>query len=123
MSDLHQRLSTFLPNLAAANHELEVERVAGTLGERSIETVGAEDRNYIEMDLGLGVLEEKGLDAEDTGSSGEDESLGGDDTGTEEDNGKTRDGRLQDERGETDVLGKLLRRKKSKVDIQVVDAG
>ena len=54
---LRSRLSSFLPTLAAANAELEQERAKGTLVNRDIEKIN-EDR-YIEMDLGLGVLEEK----------------------------------------------------------------
>jgi len=122
-SDLHQRLSTFLPNLAAANDELEVERAAGRLGERNIETV--DDDEYIEMSLGLGVLEEKGLNWEGSGSNNDDDgSLGGDDLSDEEGDvdGGGEQG-LRGTRGETDVFGKLLRRKKSKVKIQVIDAG
>lgn len=121
-SDLHHRLSTFLPNLAAANDELEVERAAGTLGDRNIESVNS--GNYIEMNLGLGVLQAKGHPGEGTGSSSGAGSLGGDDASDEEGNGDGGGEQgLQEAQGETDVLGKLLRRKKSKVEIQVIDAG
>lgn len=121
-SDLHQRLSTFLPNLAAANDELEVERAAGRLGERNIETV--DDDEYIEMNLGLGVLEEKGLDRNGTGSDSDDGGLGGENFTEEEGNadGGGKQG-LREAQAETDVFGKLLRRKISKVKIQVIDAG
>ncbi|KAL8920126.1 MAG: hypothetical protein Q9172_004636 [Xanthocarpia lactea] len=69
-STLHSRLSTFLPTIRASNDELERERSAGTLNKRDIENLSppsteeAEDTGpeYIEMDLGLGVLEEKGVD-------------------------------------------------------------
>jgi len=121
-SDLHQRLSTFLPDLAAANQELDVERAAGRLGERNIEAV--DDEEYIEMNLGLGVLEEMGRDGEGSGGGSDDGSLGGDDLpGEERDADGGGEQGLQGARGETDVLGKLLRRGKSKVEIQVVDAG
>lgn len=101
---------------------LDVERAAGRLGERNIETV--DDEEYIEMNLGLGVLEEKGLDGVGTGSDSDDGSLGGEDLPAEERNaGRGGEQGVREARGETDVLGKLLRRGKSKVEIQVVDAG
>ncbi|KAL8657159.1 MAG: hypothetical protein Q9226_002199 [Calogaya cf. arnoldii] len=66
-STLHSRLSTFLPTIRASNAELERERLAGTLNNRNIENLSSasdsesedEEKPYIEMDLGLGVLEEK----------------------------------------------------------------
>ena len=110
--------------MAAANDELEAERAAGTLGARNIETV--DDQEYIEMNMGLGVLEEKELGREGTRGSGDDiddddGSLCEDDSGDE---GVGVDGGGgHGLRAETDVLGRLLRRRKSKVDIQVIDAG
>ncbi|KAL8857559.1 MAG: hypothetical protein Q9178_005887 [Gyalolechia marmorata] len=69
-STLHSRVSTFLPTIRASNAELERERSAGILNKRDIENLSppsteeAEDTEpeYIDMDLGLGVLEEKGVD-------------------------------------------------------------
>ncbi|KAI9760868.1 MAG: Guanosine-diphosphatase [Chaenotheca gracillima] len=76
------RLSTFLPAMAAANSTLEEERDAGTLYQRNIEQISEDDeeiddeseeegkqqrKQYIEMNLGLGVLEEK--DPSDLSSS------------------------------------------------------
>ncbi|KAI4258931.1 MAG: hypothetical protein L6R42_004838 [Xanthoria sp. 1 TBL-2021] len=69
-SHLHSRLSNFLPTIRASNAELERERSAGTLNKRNIENLSPlsdgessssdeEEKPYIEMDLGLGVLEEK----------------------------------------------------------------
>ena len=76
------------------------------------------------MNLGLGVLEEKGSNDKGSGNRGDDSTFGGDDSSDE---GGPADGGgekgLREALGETDVLGKLLRRKKSKVDIQVIDAG
>ena len=85
LPSLASRLDAFIPTLAAANARLERERERGALGERDIENVG-EDGRYIEMDLGLGVLEEKkdedsvgesedgGSWDEDAGNDAEDES-------------------------------------------------
>ncbi|KAL8847455.1 MAG: hypothetical protein Q9221_007524 [Calogaya cf. arnoldii] len=66
-STLHSRLSTFLPTIRASNAELERERLAGTLHNRNIENFSSTsdseseggEKPYIEMDFGLGVLEEK----------------------------------------------------------------
>jgi hypothetical protein len=56
-------LPDFLARMEAANKELEVERAAGTLNNRRIEIdenlSGSEDGQFIEMNLGLGVLEER----------------------------------------------------------------
>jgi hypothetical protein len=47
---LLDRLKSFLPEMEKANEELEREREAGTLGDRSLEVVGEEeDGPYIEM--------------------------------------------------------------------------
>jgi hypothetical protein len=64
--DLRARLSTLLPQLAEANNKLKDGRNV-----YSIEDV-EEDEQHIEMNLGLGVLEEKGQD--DTSISSEDSS-------------------------------------------------
>lgn len=58
-STLQSRLASLLPALKSANEALEREREAGTLAERDIENVKEEEGKYIEMELGLGVLEEK----------------------------------------------------------------
>jgi hypothetical protein len=95
--DLRARLSSFLPALAKANSQLELERQAGTLRRRDIENLddsdddgesdgnggGSEEdegkgkatRAYIEMNLGLGVLEEKrpGEESGESSGSGSDE--------------------------------------------------
>ncbi|KAE9973210.1 hypothetical protein EG327_009241 [Venturia inaequalis] len=59
---LLQRLKTFIPELAAANQELDRERLDGTIERRNIERVDEGDGTFIELDLGLGVLEEKSGD-------------------------------------------------------------
>jgi len=75
-----------------ANADLERERQAGRLGERDIEAVGEAEGGYIEMDLGLGVLEEKGARGEsesqsESGSESESESEGEGGTDDEDDDG------------------------------------
>ena len=72
--DLKSRLSAFLPQLAAAN---------ASLGEAAcnIEAVD-EDQQYIEMDLSLGVLEEKrGGDNSSSGSDSDGSESGDEDDG------------------------------------------
>lgn len=110
-SSLGGRLRDFLPALAAANQDLEVERREGRLEERDIERVDeGEGGQYIEMDLGLGVLEER---VHGEGSSEGEEESGSDGDG-EDGMGK-----------EPDVLGRLLgrgkRKEKEKPGIEVMD--
>ncbi|OCK80443.1 hypothetical protein K432DRAFT_43616 [Lepidopterella palustris CBS 459.81] len=108
--DLGARLKGFLPMLAAANEELEMERLDGRLKERDLEAVDEDAGGYIEMDLGLGVLEEKDPDAPDSRSesdSSSDENVDDGEPGTKE----------------KDILSKLLGRVKTndEVGIQVVE--
>lgn len=102
--DLKARLKDFLPKMAAANLELEDARAAGTLDERNIENVNeAENEEYIEMNLGLGVLEERKPGATDMDCDSED-------------NGRTR--KTGDER---DVMGALLGQERDGAGIQVIE--
>ncbi|PYH63666.1 NOPCHAP1/New4 family protein [Aspergillus vadensis CBS 113365] len=66
--DLLSRLSAFLPQMKTANEKLEQEIAAGRAKDVRLEIDGDEDddededmegKRYIEMNLGLGVLEEK----------------------------------------------------------------
>lgn len=93
-SDLSARLNAFLPAIAVANAELEEERSRGNLKDRDIENV--DDDGYIEMNLGLGVLEEKN---EDVSSDFRDDSSDGDDV-----EGEGGVGLKKSE----DLLGKLM---------------
>ena len=56
---LQARLDSLLPQIRAANEELEVEEREGRLGDRDIERLADGEKAHIEMELGLGVLEEK----------------------------------------------------------------
>jgi hypothetical protein len=73
-SHLMAKLPNFLAEMDAANRELEAEKAAGTLGARRLEIDDKDEDpkvgQYIEMNLGLGVLEEKTSDS-DTSSEGE----------------------------------------------------
>lgn len=86
----------------AANQRLEVERAEGKLADRDIENVRDDEGGYIEMDLGLGVLEEKGKEPLAIEAKAE----GGD---VESSQGKERD-----------VLGRLMGRRREKPAIQIV---
>jgi hypothetical protein len=96
---LEDRLKSFLPQLAEANSKLEQ---SGALEEFSMEVV-REDEPHIEMDLGLGVLEETG------GEGGGGESEGEDDDGDEDGTGDAETGLSPERRKrEKDVMGKLM---------------
>ncbi|MCJ1329818.1 hypothetical protein MMC10_006499 [Thelotrema lepadinum] len=132
-SNLASRLNAFLPALAASNAELEVERAKGTLDERDIEKV--DEEGYIEMDLGLGVLEEKRGHGED--SEEESDSCGSADEGNDaEDESEEVDGgrsafknkkKKKRVKREGDVMGRLMGRREgdrsAKQKIKVVEEG
>ena len=88
--------------MQAANQRLEEERVEGRLADRDIENVGENQDGYIEMNLGLGVLEDKGKEnlAIEAAAEGEDE---------ESSQGEERD-----------VLGRLMGKRREKPGIQIV---
>jgi len=106
-----------------ANEVLERERQAGQLGERDIESLGDEEGGDIQMDLGLGVLEEKGGEGgseSGSGSGSESESEGGSEN---ENNGEDNDGtggdgevaknRIECGKGVTRVGGRGRRKERS----------
>ena len=72
LATLKKKLDALLPALQDAQRELEIAEKEGKLGERSIENVG-EGNEHIEMNLGLGVLEEKG-DSSDNEEEDSDDS-------------------------------------------------
>lgn len=93
--DIRSFLKDFLPQLKAANDELERQKKAGTL--RHLDAQPEEEgAPYIEMDLGLGVLEAKEPGATDHDGSASEE-----------------------ENGDMDVLGKLLGRTKTREDVGI----
>lgn len=126
LSYLQSRLTALLPKLRYANDELEIERREGWLGNRDIEKLdedegGHEDgingengKPYIEMNLGLGVLEER----RETVSESEEEpstSREGDEKDDEEEKEEVESGILET------LLGKKQRSKgREKVNIQDV---
>lgn len=72
-----------------ANAAFERERQAGKLGERDIEALGDEEGGYIQMDLRLGVLEEKDAGGgRESGSGNGSEGEGGSES---ENNGEDND--------------------------------
>lgn len=112
--DIRTFLKDFLPQLKAANEELEAQRKEGTLKKRVIESVDAdEDQQYIEMvrffawsrqqvltmiqNLGLGVLKMKDEDNSES-SSNSDSDMSDDGDATKEE----------------DVLSKLMGQEKTK---------
>ncbi|KAF9736734.1 hypothetical protein PMIN04_000081 [Paraphaeosphaeria minitans] len=113
LEDIRPFLKDFLPKLKAANEELEAQKAIGTL--QTSELVGDEeadgDEQYIELNLGLGVLEEKD---DDVGEG----ALETPDNDSEGGNAEQRD-------QEKDILGKLMGREKptEPVGIQEVTAG
>ena len=94
---LEDRLKSFLPQLAAANSKLEQ---SGAKEEFSMEVV-REDEPHIEMDLGLGVLEERN-------GEGDEESEDENDDGEGEEVGEK-----ERKRKEKDVMGKLMGKKEN----------
>lgn len=114
--DLRTRLQTLLPQLAQG-HDLLVN--GGNI--RSMENV-EEDEQHIEMDLGLGVLEEKASD--ETSSASDDSSDIEDEEKYDEDlpvsSGATK--RSQNGR-DADVMGDLLGKKTGKRKVGIEDLG
>jgi hypothetical protein len=72
-SPIGSMLPEFLARMESANQELEAERVAGTLANRRIEIDenqnASESGQYIEMNLGLGVFEERNDDTSTSSDS------------------------------------------------------
>ncbi|KAF2156945.1 hypothetical protein K461DRAFT_289309 [Myriangium duriaei CBS 260.36] len=70
-TDLRARLAAFLPQLKAANETLEAQRREGKLPVLELDDASTEP--HIELDLGLGVLEERRPGDTDNNSESEDE--------------------------------------------------
>ena len=111
-SNLSNRLANFLPSIKAANVDLEREGENG-LKSRSLEVGEDEDEQYVDMNLGLGVLEEvrdsSSEDSDDESSGGEAESTKSNDVGRSADKRKT------------DVMEDMMgRKKRSRPSIEMV---
>ncbi|KAI9763300.1 MAG: hypothetical protein M1840_000782 [Geoglossum simile] len=113
-SSLLSRLSTLLPALEAANAELERDRAAGTLKDRQIDNVDENaDGGYIEMDLGLGVLEERNLDDTTTCGGTSEETLSSE---SDDDNVDIRNNQFgKSSSSERNILGRLMGQKKRNI--------
>lgn len=89
--DLKSQLETFLPQLRQANQELQD---SDGVQDRRVDHVSEDEEHYIEMNLNLGVLEEK--------SSGDDDEIRllppktGSDEGDFSDNGSTNSASIED---------------------------
>ncbi|KAJ5236902.1 hypothetical protein N7489_006993 [Penicillium chrysogenum] len=107
-SGLLSRLNAFLPKMKDANEDLKRQIEAGEAGDLVLDNADENGEQYIEMDLGLGVLEEK----RDDDSSSDEES---DDEGSE---GATGAGKAPQEMNDSDIIGKLMggKGKKSNTD-------
>jgi hypothetical protein len=90
---LADRLKAFLPQMAEANSKLQ----QGGENEYSMEVVG-EDEPHIEMDLGLGVLEE---------------TKGDQDSDDDDDDNEEEGGSPDKKKKEKDVMGKLMGKKEN----------
>ncbi|CRL17531.1 unnamed protein product [Penicillium camemberti] len=107
-SGMLSRLNAFLPKMKDANEDLQRQIEAGKAGDLVLDNADENGEQYIEMDLGLGVLEEK----RDGDSSSGEES---DDEGSE---GATGAGKTPQEMNDSDIIGKLMggKSKKSNTD-------
>ncbi|RHZ71835.1 hypothetical protein CDV55_108628 [Aspergillus turcosus] len=106
--DLLSRLSAFLPKMKSANEDLEREIAAGRGKDLQLDEVeNQEEGQYIEMNLGLGVLEEKRAD----GSSSTDNEEIGD--GPEPANDEDAAGLDTKLKKDSDILDKLMGKKRS----------
>ncbi|CDM34147.1 hypothetical protein DTO013E5_727 [Penicillium roqueforti] len=104
-SGLLSRLNAFLPKMKDANENLQKQIEAGEAGDLVLDNADENAEQYIEMDLGLGVLEEK----RDGDSSSDEES---DDEGS---NGVTGTGETPQEMNDSDIIGKLMGGKSKKL--------
>ncbi|KAI9882720.1 MAG: hypothetical protein M1823_005526 [Watsoniomyces obsoletus] len=69
------RLQSFIPELAQANQELDTDRLEGRLESKQLDRVD-EGESHIEMNLGLGVLEDKRDDSLSSSSEEDDDDEG-----------------------------------------------
>ncbi|KAH0350792.1 hypothetical protein KCU83_g4670, partial [Aureobasidium melanogenum] len=112
-SDLQSRLQAFLPQMAAANAELEKLAKEGGLEGKRLEDVGEGDE-YVEMELGLGVMEQKkeGEESSDDSSAESSEDSGED--SSEDDEVDDNEKQKEKEQKEKDILGRLMGHKQGR---------
>ncbi|KLJ12405.1 hypothetical protein EMPG_12567 [Blastomyces silverae] len=108
-STLRNRLASFLPELRAANENLEQEIAAGNVAgvelDHSDETEG--DGQYIEMNLGLGVLEEQEDDADSNTGTDNESAISHD----EDESTQSASTSQPKPRNNTNVMNKLMGKK------------
>ncbi|KAJ5551235.1 hypothetical protein N7535_000822 [Penicillium sp. DV-2018c] len=106
-SGLMSRLNAFLPKMKDANEDLERQIAAGKAGDLVLDNADESGGQYIEMDLGLGVLEEKR----------DGDSSSGEESDDEPDNAAGAGKKSQDMM-DSDIIGKLMggKGKKSETD-------
>ena len=111
--------------MRSANEELEVERKEGTLDARNIENIGdktVESSGHIEMNLGLGVLEEKEDCDSDSDSDTNSESSSDITEALERPEGPSTMPGGTRAKADKDILGKLKgEMRRERPEIQVVD--
>ncbi|CAG8150340.1 unnamed protein product [Penicillium olsonii] len=95
-SGLMSRLNAFLPQMKTANEDLQRQIEAGQAEDLVLDNAEGNGERYIEMDLGLGVLEEK---RDGDSSNEESETEGG-----------------KDAEDDSDIIGKLMGGKKNKAE-------
>ncbi|OGE56132.1 hypothetical protein PENARI_c003G07884 [Penicillium arizonense] len=100
-SELLSRLNAFLPKMKNANEDLQKEIEAGRVGDLVLDNADESGEQYIEMDLGLGVLEEK----KEGDSSSEDED---EDDREDAKTGSGAAGNTSQELKDSDIIGKLM---------------
>ncbi|KAF3403240.1 hypothetical protein DPV78_003908 [Talaromyces pinophilus] len=135
-SDLLSRISSFLPQLQAANADIEQRLAKGeSLEDLILDDVkdaetedGEEGKEYIEMNLGLGVLKEKKRKRQPGDISLGDESSSDSDNDEENDEVSLKESTEED--GEGQVLNELMglksrsgQKPRTKPGIQEVDEG
>jgi hypothetical protein len=96
--------------MAAANAELEKLAQEGGLEGKRLEDVGEGDE-YVEMELGLGVMEEK-KEGEDSSDDSSDESSEDSSDDSEDDDEDDRE--KTKEQKEKDILGRLMGHKQGR---------
>ncbi|EKV06778.1 hypothetical protein Pdw03_3766 [Penicillium digitatum] len=106
-SELLSRLNAFLPKMKNANEDLQRQIEAGEAEDLVLDNADETGEQYIEMNLGLGVLEERR-----DGDSASDEE-----TDDEESCDVTGAGKTPQEVNNSDIIGKLMGGKSKKANM------